>query len=171
MPLSVQCPACGTRHKAPEAATGRTLACLNCRAPMTIPSSEVVDPAAILLEGDDPSPAPEPSLIDEQEVTHPSTPRKPKRSKTVDVASLPPLTSNEAPFWRRHLHWLLVLALVPLIVSLLLPSESGTIEESIQGLNKPLPPSGSGSSLNSNRLNRSMTFYLPSRAKNSPAHF
>ena len=82
----------------------------------------------------------EPSLIDEQEVTHPSTPRKPKRSKTVDVASLPPLTSNEAPFWRRHLHWLLVLALVPLIVSLLLPSESGTIEERIaKGIEQATP--------------------------------
>jgi RsiW-degrading membrane proteinase PrsW (M82 family) len=35
------------------------------------------------------------------------------------VAALPPLTTNEPPLWLRHLHWLLVLGLFPLALSLL----------------------------------------------------
>ena len=36
---------------------------------------------------------------------------------------LPPVVSHELPLWRRHLHWLLVLALVPLVVLLLTQSQ------------------------------------------------
>jgi RsiW-degrading membrane proteinase PrsW (M82 family) len=42
--------------------------------------------------------------------------------RKIDPASLPPLTTNEPPLWLRHLHWLLVLALLPLAFSLLHPS-------------------------------------------------
>src|SRR6478752_1260035 len=100
MSLSVQCPACGAKHKAPEAAAGRTLACLNCRAPITVPSAEVIDPAAILMEGEEPPPPPEPDSPPDEPEFIPPNPRKPKRPRTVDVASLPPLTANEPPFWR-----------------------------------------------------------------------
>jgi protease PrsW len=133
MPLSVRCPACGTAHKAPERAAGKTLPCLKCRAPILVPDMEPIDPAAILLEDDEtPSPAPpDRSIADEDPPPvprpRPVTPRR--HSEAAGTVSLPPLTSNEPPFWRRHLHWLLVLALLPLVVTLLTQSERPSIEE------------------------------------------
>ena len=121
MPISVKCSACGRGHKAPEAAAGKTFKCLACGEPMLAPPVEI-DPAAILLgDGDDtpvpqtesPPSTPEPS----REFVPPQSPvtpvRQPLRRET-DVASLPPLTTNDPPFWRRHLHWLLVFAMLPL---------------------------------------------------------
>jgi RsiW-degrading membrane proteinase PrsW (M82 family) len=57
---------------------------------------------------------PPPEEEDEQEPV--PVRRKPATRK---VESLPPLTTNEPPLWLRHLHWLLVLALLPLALSLL----------------------------------------------------
>src|SRR5262249_51828265 len=54
-------------------------------------------------------------------------PERPQRAVTPrprPAAPLPPLRSNETPDWLRHLHWLLALAMIPLAVSLLTPSES-----------------------------------------------
>ena len=119
MALSVQCPACGTGHKAPERAAGRILPCLVCKTLMTVPTARPIDPAEILLRDDDaPLPiVPTPAVAEPHSLPPPPKPRK--KPKTVDVASLPPLTSDDPPFWRRHLHWLLVLALLPLVVTLL----------------------------------------------------
>lgn len=158
MTLSVRCPACGAGHKAPERAAGKTLACMNCRAPMIVPSPEPIDPAAILLQDDDASPRPtsaatatteKPASETNAGAEEPSPVSKPvpssarrKKSKAVNVASLPPLTSNDPPLWRRHLHWLLVLALIPLVVSLLDKSEETStkerIKEGLKGLDESL---------------------------------
>jgi RsiW-degrading membrane proteinase PrsW (M82 family) len=46
---------------------------------------------------------------------------------------MPPLKSNEPPLWLRHLHWLLVLALIPLAVSLL--QKQSRDDDIIQRLN------------------------------------
>jgi RsiW-degrading membrane proteinase PrsW (M82 family) len=133
MALSVKCPACGTGHKAPERAAGKTLACLACRSPMTVPSPEPLDPAAILLQDDEPSPSPFSTSTEEPAPeSAPNQPRARKKTKTRDLASLPPLTTNDLPFWRRHLHWLLILALTPLIVSLLTEPDKAQLEDRIQ---------------------------------------
>ena len=126
MPISVKCSACGRGHKAPDAAAGKTFKCLACGEPMLAPPVEI-DPAAILLgDGDDaPVPATEPAPSPPEpsrEFVLPQSPvtpvRQPLRRET-NVASLPPLTTNDPPFWRRHLHWLLVFAMLPLATSLL----------------------------------------------------
>jgi RsiW-degrading membrane proteinase PrsW (M82 family) len=116
-------------HKAPEQAEGKTVACLVCRAPMTV--RRPIDPAAILLQDDNeplPPLSPDEFLEEEEPFAPPAVPIPPptrtrKQPKTVDLKSLPPLTTNDPPLWRRHLHWLLALALIPLIVSLLTPTD------------------------------------------------
>jgi RsiW-degrading membrane proteinase PrsW (M82 family) len=143
MPVSVRCPACGTGHKAPDRATGKTLACLNCRAPIIIPSSEPIDPAAILLQDDDVEPPPSNrSLLTEEPppVSKPVAEKPRKQPQAVNPASLPPLSSNDPPLWRRHLHWLLVLALIPLVVSLLTQARQVSIEERLAKSIEEAPP-------------------------------
>jgi RsiW-degrading membrane proteinase PrsW (M82 family) len=57
--------------------------------------------------------------------------RKPPRTapQTRKVESLPPLTMNEPPLWLRHLHWLLVLALLPLAFSLLIHADREDLKD------------------------------------------
>jgi len=140
MNLTICCPACGFSHKLSKRAVGKTVACLNCSAPMTVTRPDSVETDDLLLPVDDALPQlqnegiPEGKemevipLAKESEsipaVQEPSPeieapPRKRrKKSRKVDTASLPPLTTNGPPLWRRHLHWLLLLALIPLLVSL-----------------------------------------------------
>jgi RsiW-degrading membrane proteinase PrsW (M82 family) len=106
-----------------------------------------VDPAEILLQDDEPTPQPSPETAPEVEEfpSPPPIPQSPpiqprKKTKTVDLASLPPLTSDDPPFWRRHLHWLLALALIPLIVSLVSNSEKSSIVERIKEYIDRAPP-------------------------------
>ncbi len=131
MTLSFKCPACGKGHKAPERAAGKTAACLKCGASITVPNPAPIDPAAILAQEENyvsepasypvrepEEPADSYAMREPDEAAGiPPTPRK--KTKHVDVTTLPPLTSNDPPAWRRHLHWLLALALLPLMVSLL----------------------------------------------------
>jgi RsiW-degrading membrane proteinase PrsW (M82 family) len=122
MPISVRCSTCGQGHKAPDLAAGRTLKCRACGEPMTVPSTSI-DPADILLGVDDSSPLPpgQGYGLSEPE-TAPETPRPAKKKASrpmANLATLPPLTTDDPPLWRRHLHWLLVLAMIPLGASLL----------------------------------------------------
>lgn len=121
MPFSVQCPGCNLRLKATDALAGRRLPCPKCRHEIQVPDRPVEDEAAALLLQDDPGPLPLPPITSPQ-MAAPAPPapayvRGPVRPPTP--APLPPLTTNEPPVWLRHLHWLLVLALIPLGVSLL----------------------------------------------------
>jgi RsiW-degrading membrane proteinase PrsW (M82 family) len=142
MTLSVQCPACGAMHKAPERAVGKMLPCLVCKTPMAV--FKPIDPAAILLQDDDPPPPSPETAPDVEELPPPSPAPKPrstrprKKSKAVDLASLPPLTSDDPPFWRRHLHWLLALALIPLVVSLLGSSTENSLQDRRAEIEKQL---------------------------------
>src|SRR5262249_39335050 len=79
-------------------------------------------PARIREKDDDPSgeltprkPRPLPARLGEEHRPAPRTVKTPRNP----VTSLPPLTTNEPPRWLRHLHWLLVLVLIPLAFSLL----------------------------------------------------
>lgn len=128
MALSFKCPGCRKGYKAPERAAGKTVPCVKCGVAMTIPSPAPIEPAEYLLQDAPGSPY---SLHEPEEppATPPPEPRK--KQKPVDVASLPPLTTNDPPFWRRHLHWLLVLALIPLVVSLLAKPDQRSIDERI----------------------------------------
>jgi RsiW-degrading membrane proteinase PrsW (M82 family) len=145
MPISVRCPACGRGHKAPDRAAGRALKCLACGEGMIVPSPEI-DPAATLLgtehvessppreTDDDSSP-----LSYEEPPPRPASPPRPTKPKP-DIASLPPLTTNEPPLWRRHLHWLLVLAMIPLVVSLLVKSHDADLVERFEETLRDAPP-------------------------------
>ena len=123
MPISVQCSGCGQRLKANDGLAGRRLPCPKCRHEILIPERQIEDEAAALLLMDEPAaPATRPvPPIRHPDVAPASTPapRQIVKPSPAPVASLPPLKSTEPPFWLRHLHWLLMLALVPLIVSLM----------------------------------------------------
>jgi RsiW-degrading membrane proteinase PrsW (M82 family) len=101
---------------------------------MTVPTPDV-DPVEILLGTTDARTAPQPETsyaVAESEPEPAPLPPPPKPSrKQPDLASLPPLTTNDPPAWRRHLHWLLVLALIPLAVSLLSKSSDETLGDKI----------------------------------------
>ena len=137
MPISVRCSACGQGYKAPDQAAGRILKCRVCGEPMTIPSVTVDEEDGPLpFQESSSQPADEehhgaetenPPVMPTQAKKSSPRPKRPKR----DLASLPPLTTDDPPFWRRHLHWLLVLAMIPLAVSLLTDHDEPTVRERI----------------------------------------
>src|SRR5581483_7648751 len=75
------------------------------------------------------------AIADEPPAAPPPRPvhRKP------DVATLPPLTTNDPPLWLRHLHWLLALALIPLAVSLLAGHDDSLLARIKETLEKASP--------------------------------
>jgi hypothetical protein len=141
MPFSLQCPGCGRRLKAPDALASRRLPCPNCRAEVQVPDRPVEDEAAALLMGDEPDATPEPTAAPEPERAPDPVPvrRGPVKPPTP-ISALPPLKSNEPPVWLRHLHWLLVLALVPLAVSLLRKSDDRDILTRLDETLESAPP-------------------------------
>ncbi len=70
----------------------------------------------------------------------PPPPAPPPKLTAAEVRRLPPVVSHEPPVWRRHLHWLLVLALLPLVVLLLTRSEQPTFEERLAERLEELSP-------------------------------
>jgi RsiW-degrading membrane proteinase PrsW (M82 family) len=148
MPLTVRCPACGKGHKAPERAAGRTVACMACGAAMKIPQPQPK-----------PQPQPQPpaepqyslvSLLDdlpaiERPAQPPKGPNAPPgagspaqapRPKFMPADAKSLLATHSSPLWRRQLHWLLGLALIPLVVLLLTssPEEVSFVERLFQTL-------------------------------------
>lgn len=124
MAISLACSECGRRLKARDELAGKRLPCPNCRHELLIPEAEE-NVAGYLLQEEPPASSPPPSAI--RPPTSEQGPivvrRRPQQSETKtrkpSSLTLPPLTTNEPPLWLRHLHWLLVLALLPLAFSLL----------------------------------------------------
>lgn len=124
MPISLTCSDCGKRLKARDELAGKLLPCPNCGRKVQIPEVGE-DIASYLLQEESPpqcstpSSVPEPAREEEEEQI--TVRRKPARPvmKAAKTETLPPLTTNEPPLWLRHLHWLLILALLPLAFSLL----------------------------------------------------
>jgi protease PrsW len=145
MPISLTCPACGRRLKANDALAGRRLPCPACKADIEVPAAPPVEDAAaaLLLSGDEPaatparppSPAPEPKPVPAPAVAH----RGPVKPPTP-AATLAPLKSAEPPVWLRHLHWLLMLALLPLAVSLLRKGDDADLLDRIDQTIEAAPP-------------------------------
>ncbi len=134
MPIQVTCPGCGQRLKAKDSLAGRRVACPQCGQKLVVGSLE--DAAAALLldqeaapESPPPAAPPPPASADHlapadnRSLPAPAPPlqrlKKKNKPTPLDVAALPPLTTNDPPLWLRHLHWLLVLSLIPLALSLL----------------------------------------------------
>jgi RsiW-degrading membrane proteinase PrsW (M82 family)/DNA-directed RNA polymerase subunit RPC12/RpoP len=128
VPISLICHGCGKRLKAKDTLAGRTLPCPSCGAkllvakpqadaakepvfpapaPETSPDTEDA-PLRLRNDGPPPLPAPKPSPLG-----------KPKRPSRQEVSSLLPLTTDDPPLLLRHMHWMLVLFLIPLAASLL----------------------------------------------------
>ena len=116
MPISFACSGCAKRLKAGDDLTGRRVRRPSCGQVLLIPPAEEEAAAYLLQEEAKPPPPPVSLPISDGDAESASSPKPARRQR--DVASLPPLTTNEPPFWLRHLHWLLVLALVPLMFSL-----------------------------------------------------
>ncbi|MGH7174482.1 MAG: PrsW family glutamic-type intramembrane protease [Gemmataceae bacterium] len=123
MPISLTCAACGKRLKARDELAGKQLPCPNCRHKILVPEVDE-DIAGYLLQDETPSqssPSASVSAPASEEEEQIAVQRKPSKAvpRTRKTESLPPLTTNEPPLWLRHLHWLLILALLPLAFSLL----------------------------------------------------
>jgi RsiW-degrading membrane proteinase PrsW (M82 family) len=91
-------------------------------------------PAAVAPAPTEPDPRSLASLLDDiPELTKPvgqivAAPAPPKLTAS-EIRRLRPVVSSEPPLWRRHLHWLLMLALVPLVVVLLTETNDGSFIE------------------------------------------
>lgn len=136
MPISVTCSHCGKRLKARDELAGKALPCPSCKEKVLIPETEE-DIAGYLLQDESPPQEPSssslPSSTEEQTDDEITVRRRSERTEISPrkVMTLPPLTTNEPPLWLRHLHWLLVLALLPLAFSLLNSGEREDFKERI----------------------------------------
>jgi RsiW-degrading membrane proteinase PrsW (M82 family) len=152
--IPVVCPGCSQKYKAPEAAAGRSIKCKACGTGIEIPRPPEPEPeqaAADILLGDatfmgNPLGAHNESMAFGYRVNDEEPP--PQRKK-IPVSYTPPkpmptqqtpLTADETPAWRRHLHWVLALAMVPLFISLLAPTKQGDIEERFEQTLRELKP-------------------------------
>ena len=122
MPISVACRSCGKRLRAPDHMAGRAVKCPFCFSSILVAPASA-DAGAYALKEEPPSrpPAPPPpeDEFDEPEIVAPRLSKPATRLDPDPAESLPPLGTNEPPVWLRHLHWLLLLALIPLGFSLL----------------------------------------------------
>jgi RsiW-degrading membrane proteinase PrsW (M82 family) len=135
MPLAVRCSACGKGHNAPDRAAGRTVACMACGAAMQIPQPEPPAESAYSLVSllDDvpaierPAAAPKAATTSPPSIQSLAQPFQPK-TKSAGTSGL--LATSRSSVWHRQLHWLLGLALIPLVVLLLTksPEEASFIE-------------------------------------------
>ncbi len=121
MSLIVVCPGCSKRLKGKDSLLGKVVPCPYCGHKVLVARPAEDEAAAQLLQEE---PAPEPPARPRERYTaSPPEPEEPARPTpplpTRPAVSLPPLRTQETPAWLRHLHWLLVLALVPLALSLL----------------------------------------------------
>ena len=124
MAISFTCPGCNRKLKAPEQAAGKTLPCPQCRTVVTVPAvpssqdefnpewlSEEQAPANVKPTNSSQVSEPKEYEAEEPPAIAPAKRSSPKPAKEV-------LRADETPAWMRHLHWVLLLALVPLIISL-----------------------------------------------------
>jgi RsiW-degrading membrane proteinase PrsW (M82 family) len=152
MPISITCPACAKRLKARDELASKLLPCPNCKQPVLVPQPED-DIANYLLQSDEPAAAPAAPEADTKVEESPGrgtdeerpAPRRralrPAAAREKEtLAALPPLTTNEPPLWLRHLHWLLVLALLPLAFSLLNKNDEGDLKERLKKTLDEAPP-------------------------------
>ena len=125
MAISLTCSDCGKRLKARDELAGKLLPCPHCGHKVLVPEADE-NIAGYLLRDDAPPPSePTPSIPssaseeEDQIVERRKPPQAATKAQKAAPKTLPPLTTNEPPLWLRHLHWLLVLALLPLAFSLL----------------------------------------------------
>ena len=147
MPISVICSSCGKRLKAKDDHAGKSLPCPNCGQKVRVPEPDE-ESGGYLLQAETPTEQAQGTDTAhpkaEEEAVSPPTPKRVRPAPSrEDVARLPPLTSNEPPPWLRHLHWLLVLALLPLAFSLLAKGQEEDIEKRIAESLEQLSPEAS----------------------------
>jgi RsiW-degrading membrane proteinase PrsW (M82 family)/DNA-directed RNA polymerase subunit RPC12/RpoP len=146
MTISLTCSSCGKRLKARDELAGKRLPCPQCGQQLLIPEADE-DIAGYLLKDEPPSePLPSAAVrppAHEEDEPRPARRRPPQsvpKTRRVDPTTLPPLTTNEPPLWLRHLHWLLVLALLPLAFSLLGPRGEEEREDQLNETLQNAPP-------------------------------
>lgn len=122
MPISITCAACKQRLKANESLAGRVLKCPKCKAAIAVPRVPLDEDAVadLLLSTDEPPPTPRREAVSpplrtvRDEEPRPEAPRPKSKPPASDA-----ITMKEPPPWLRHLHWVLIAALIPLAFSLL----------------------------------------------------
>jgi len=81
MTMTVSCPTCGARLKAPEDSAGKTVKCPKCGAGMVIPAAAPPPPPVVTAR---PRPAPEPEDDQDDEPPRPSRRRSSRRRVTEE---------------------------------------------------------------------------------------
>lgn len=148
MPIDVVCSGCRQKLRAKDSLAGKTVACPKCALKIAIPApTPIIEEAAEIVEAEAvpvaavvqaPEVEDEDNEIFQAQVEEAQPPEPPalkkkksggkksgQKKKRVRNAAI---DSAAAPFWLRHLHWLLVLALIPLAISLLNAQSNSVIE-------------------------------------------
>ena len=138
MPISWKCPHCGKGIKAGDAAAGKTASCPGCQQKIRVPVPKAIQEQAPKQDEDyQLQPLPKPEIRLPPAVSLPSSSLAAAARKVSDSPTPPrlqraarpqkhdeveydqkPIRADIAPAWLRHLHWLLALALLPLVSSL-----------------------------------------------------
>jgi hypothetical protein len=127
MSIRFACSSCGARLRIAGAAVDRTIQCPSCFAKTRVPADTEAGEAYPVQEEPPQESEPDP------------TPRRAPQPRPIEE-SLPPLSTEEPPLWLRHLHWLLVLALIPLGVSLLKQKDEGEFKDRLLETIRQSPP-------------------------------
>lgn len=118
-PILFNCGQCSQALKVPESAAGKVFLCPQCRARVTAPFiATLYDPESAASYPIH-QPVQRPPLNDLPAAGMANTLEKPKTKKARKLTQDERLLAEEIPWYVRHLHWLLLLALIPLIASLL----------------------------------------------------
>jgi DNA-directed RNA polymerase subunit RPC12/RpoP len=143
IPISVTCSGCQKKLKAKDTLAGKTVRCPGCGEKLLLPALEEEVAATLLLEEETRqelaaaavSAPKSPYELAPREVPPPRPNAAAKR-----ILSLPPLGVKEPPLWLRHLHWLLVLAIIPLAFSLLQEDKDNFFSRLGKTLHSAPPP-------------------------------
>lgn len=136
MHLVFSCPQCGQVLKALMSAAGKLFQCPKCRAKLVapMPDSQVErnELPPIPAASDDAYHVAPHQVFRKPKVEVASTEEPPKKRKPRKLSQDERLLAEQIPWYVRHLHWLLLLALTPLVISLLTKPPQLDLEERLK---------------------------------------
>jgi RsiW-degrading membrane proteinase PrsW (M82 family) len=171
MPIPVLCGGCGKRFKAPDRGAGKKVPCPACQTVISIPAAAVVEEEEDEYRlADEPLAAPARAAPSSSAIAagrekigtaSSGAPLHVQGGGPAAAAALShptgllaatkgwvPPTRSSTPAWLRHLHWCLALAMIPLAVSIFVPSKPiGERIAQADGLphdDRAAPPAGEG---------------------------
>jgi RsiW-degrading membrane proteinase PrsW (M82 family) len=125
----IRCPVCRYLVPAPTGGPGHTVICSKCGNRFAAPRPPADDPLAVLRQMVEAAAQSAPPSGRTAKPLPSATPAPPTAPQPSPWGAPPAADAKGLSFWRRNLHWVLVLALVPLVVSLGTASHEKSFDE------------------------------------------